>query len=98
MKTGPGRRPPRNVSEPADSVRQVASLHPTTVTDDLRRIAGGNRLAACEPLGCSKTPAVVMKPGRLRAEFAGIDEDLTRNGLTVLERSEQLARRKVIRA
>lgn len=92
----PGRRPTRNVSDLAESIKQIGLLNPVTITEDFRLVAGGNRLAACASLGWTDIPAVVCKLDRLHAELAEIDENLIRNELSVMERAEQLSRRKEI--
>lgn len=96
ISVSPSRRAVRNVSELADSIKELGLLNPITVTEGFRLIAGGNRIEACKSLGWSEIPANVVKLDSLHAELAEIDENLVRNELSVLERSEQLARRKEI--
>jgi DNA modification methylase len=90
------RRPPRDVESLAESIREIGLLHPITVTSSLRLVAGGRRLAAFRLLGRPEIPANVVELDDLDAELAEIEENLIRNELTVLERGEQLARRKEI--
>lgn len=92
----PGRRALRDVRQLAESVREIGLLNPITVTPDRRLVAGYHRLEACRSLGWAAIPAVVVQLDALHAELAEIDENLVRNELTVLERSEQLARRKQV--
>jgi predicted nucleic-acid-binding protein len=88
------RRPLRGVSELAASIREVGLLNPITVTREHRLIAGYHRLEACKSLGWSEIPANVVTLSEADAELAEIDENLIRNDLTVLDRAEQLLRRK----
>ena len=57
-------------------------------------MAGYHRLEACRELGWTSIPAVIVEFDDLHAEIAEIDENLVRNELTALERSEQFRRRK----
>lgn len=85
-----------NIEQLADSIRELGLLNPITVTTDYRLIAGYHRYLACKSLGWNDIPANVVTLDNLRAELAEIDENLQRQELTVLERAEQLARRKNI--
>jgi N6-adenosine-specific RNA methylase IME4 len=77
------------------SIRTVGLLSPITVTESLRLVAGNHRLTVCrDRLKWKTIPAVVLSLDAIDAELAEIDENLVRNELTVLERGEQLARRK----
>jgi N6-adenosine-specific RNA methylase IME4 len=77
------------------SIRTVGLLSPITVTESLRLVAGNHRLTVCrDRLKWKTIPAVVLSLDAIDAELAEIDENLVRNELSVLERSEQLARRK----
>jgi site-specific DNA-methyltransferase (adenine-specific) len=91
-----GRRKPKDTEALVDSIREVGLLNPITVTKSFRLVAGGNRLAAHRILGRSEIPAQVLDLNDLDVELAEVDENLVRNELSVLERSEQLARRKEI--
>lgn len=86
----------RDVSPLRDSIAELGLLQPIVLTPDRVLVAGLHRLKACEALGWEEIPAVVRQVEGLTAELAEIDENLVRNDLTVLERSEQLARRKEI--
>ena len=86
----------RDVSPLRDSIAELGLLQPIVLTPDRVLVAGLHRLKACEALGWNEIPAVVRQVEGLTAELAEIDENLVRNDLTVLERSEQLARRKEI--
>jgi ParB family transcriptional regulator, chromosome partitioning protein len=85
-----------DLTELMASIREVGLLHPITVTADYQLIAGYHRLEACKRLGWPEIPATILDVDRLRAELARLDENLIRHDLTVLERAEQLHRRKEI--
>lgn len=89
-----GRRAVGDLRELVASVQEIGLLHPIVVTEDLRLIAGLHRLRACEHLGWTRIPATVLSAKRAKIELAELDENLARTELTVLERAEQLARRK----
>jgi N6-adenosine-specific RNA methylase IME4 len=91
---GKDRRPLGPLNDLKDSIARLGLLHPITVTPGLKLIAGHHRLAACAALGWKRIPATVLPISRLSAELAGLDENLSRSGLTVLQRAEALARRK----
>jgi len=55
-----------------------------------------HRIEAYKLLGRTEIEATVVSLSELDAELAQIDENLIRNELTVLERAEQLKRRKEI--
>lgn len=93
------RRTLRHVDELARSIAEVGLLQPILVTPKYTLIAGYHRLEACRSLGWTEIPAIVDdNPGEesLRWQLAEIDENLIRNELTVLERGEELSRRKVV--
>src|SRR5215813_2518015 len=89
----------RDLEELMDSIQTLRLLQPILLIQEgsrYRLIAGWRRYNACMRLGWSKIPAVVRTMDDLHAELATIDENLVRQELTVLERCEQLARRKEI--
>lgn len=99
IKVEPAKRRPLNlekVAELAESVGRIGLLNPVTVLDGGRLIAGYHRLEACRRLGWTTVPVMVAPLSAPEAELAEIDENLVRNDLTVLERGEHLARRKVL--
>jgi ParB-like chromosome segregation protein Spo0J len=57
-------------------------------------VAGAHRLRACEQLGWKTVPVTIISASKLTSELAGLDENLVRAELTILQRAEQLARRK----
>jgi ParB family chromosome partitioning protein len=91
-----GRRPVRDIQSLADSIKEIGLINPIFITTNYRLIAGLHRLEACKLLGWKEIPAIITDLKGLRAELAEIDENLIRNDLTVLERAEELKRRKKI--
>jgi ParB family chromosome partitioning protein len=85
-----------DIAELAKSISEVGLLQPVVVTKHNVLVAGLHRLRACESLGWTEIPVIVLEVEGLRAELAEIDENLIRSELTVLERSEHLAKRKRI--
>ena len=85
-----------NIEQLANSIRDLGLLNPITLTTSYRLIAGYHRYLACKSLGWQDIPANIVTLDALHAELAEIDENLQRQELTVLERAEQLARRKNI--
>jgi ParB family transcriptional regulator, chromosome partitioning protein len=59
-------------------------------------VAGRHRLEACESLGHSEVPAIVVTLGDEQRRLWEIDENLYRLALTVLEQGEHLVERKGI--
>lgn len=90
------RRTLGDIAELAKSINKIGLLNPITVTEDLYLVAGYHRLKACSAVGWTEITANIKSLNDLQAELAELDENLLRNDLTVLERSEQLERRKVI--
>jgi ParB family chromosome partitioning protein len=87
---------PASVRQLMDSIREVGLLNPITVTKDRMLVSGLHRKQACEQLGWTDIPVVVVDLDGLKAELAEIDENLVRNELSTLEHSDHLARRKEI--
>ena len=85
-----------NIEQLANSIRDLGLLNPITLTTSYRLIAGYHRYLACQSLGWQDIPANIVTLDALHAELAEIDENLQRQELTVLERAEQLSRRKNI--
>jgi ParB family chromosome partitioning protein len=79
-----------------ESIKEIGLQNPIVVTEARVLVSGRHRLAACTALGWEEIPVVVVKLDALRVELAEIDENLIRNELTVLERSDHFARRKEI--
>ena len=71
-------------------------LNPVAITEQRTLIAGRNRLEACRKLGWREIPVIIFSLSDVDRQIAEIDENLIRNELTVLERSEQLVRRKAL--
>lgn len=93
---GDERRTVRDVTALVASIGEVGLLQPIVVTDGLRLVAGRHRLEAFRKMGRPTIPARIVSLSEIDAQLAEIDENLARNELTALERSEQLARRKAL--
>ena len=91
-----GRRPVKPLDGLCQSISEIGLLNPITITEKRILIAGRNRLEACRKLGWREIPAITLSLSEVDSQIAEIDENLIRNELTVLERSEHLARRKVL--
>lgn len=81
----------------AESITEIGLLSPISVRpegDQYRLIAGRHRLEAAKQLGWSEIPAVLVGLDDVDRMLAEIDENLIRNELSDLERSEHLAERK----
>ena len=90
------RRALGDVTELAESIKEIGLLNPITVTKDYALIAGHHRLKAFEALGIDLIPIRIIDCTALQAELAEIDENLIRNNGTELEQGISLARRKEI--
>lgn len=90
------RRALGDVTELAESIKEIGLLNPITVTKDYTLIAGHHRLKAFEALGIDLIPIRIVDCTALQAELAEIDENLIRNNGTELEQCMSLARRKEI--
>ena len=100
---GANRRPvsAAKITELANSIKEIGLVNPITVgkrevNGTYELLAGAHRLAACKSLKMDTVSAIVTDLEGLDRELAMIDENLLRNELTALERSEQTARRKEI--
>ena len=71
-------------------------MNPITVDADHTLVAGLHRLEAAKLLGWTEVECTVCELDGLHAELAEIDENVIRTGLSDLELSELLARRKKI--
>ncbi|GBE92862.1 ParB N-terminal domain-containing protein [Nostoc cycadae] len=88
---GSNRRPvnANKVNELKDSIKANGLLNPITVDQNLNLIAGLHRLTACKLLGLEAIECnVVNYQDADQARLAEIDENLIRNELEPLERSE----------
>lgn len=83
-----------DVAELAESIKEIGLINSITLNEDLELIAGLHRLEACKSLGWSEIPATVLSLNEIDLQIATIDENLIRNELSVLERAEELARKK----
>lgn len=80
----------------ADSIAEIGLQNAITVTPEGVLVSGLHRLEACRSLGWERVPVFVVQLDALQRELAEIDENLIRNELTVLQRSEHLQRRMAI--
>jgi ParB family transcriptional regulator, chromosome partitioning protein len=98
IKIGHGRRELKEevVLGIMESVGETGLLNPITVSKDFLLIAGLHRLEACKRLGREEITAKILDVTGLDMELAMLDENLCRADLSVLERGEQLIRRKEI--
>ena len=98
IKINPGRREaaPEDVQRLSESVAEVGMMNPITVDGNHNLVAGLHSLEAAKLLGWTEVECSVIETDELHAELAGIDENVVRAGLSDLELSELLARRKKI--
>ena len=98
IKINPGRREtaPENVQRLSESIAEVGMMNPITVDADHTLVAGLHRLEAAKLLGWTEVECTVCELDGLHAKLAEIDENVIRAGLSDLELSELLARRKKI--
>jgi len=98
IKINPGRRKAalEDVQRLSESVAEVGMMNPITVDANYNLVAGLHRLEAAKLLGWTEVECTICELDRLHAELAEIDENVIRTGLSDLELSELLARRKKI--
>ena len=84
------------VHELADSISKVGLLNPITVDQEYTLIAGLHRLEAAKLLGWPEIECTVSSLEGLLAELAEVDENVVRKGLSAVEYSDLLLRRKEI--
>ncbi|MDE6454882.1 MAG: ParB N-terminal domain-containing protein [Dysosmobacter sp.] len=87
---------PEGVQELADSISKVGLLNPITVDQEHTLIAGLHRLEAVKSLGWPEIECTVSSLEGLLAELAEVDENVVRKGLSAVEYSDLLLRRKEI--
>ena len=94
----PGRREADQeaVQELMDSISKVGLLNPITVDQEYTLIAGLHRLEAAKLLGWTEIECTVSSLEGLLAELAEVDENVVRKGLSAVEYSDLLLRRKEI--
>lgn len=98
IKIGSNRRKSasENVKALSESISEVGMMNPITVDANNNLVAGLHRLEAAKLLGWTEIDCNVRELDELHAELAEIDENVIRTGLSDLELSELLARRKRI--
>lgn len=87
---------PDGVQELVDSISKVGLLNPITIDREHTLIAGLHRLEAAKVLGWTKIECNVSSLEGLLAELAEVDENVVRKGLSGVEYSDLLLRRKEI--
>ena len=85
-----------DITSLVESIKHLGLLNPITVLADGTLVAGYHRLHACKQLGWDEIEANIVDLDTLHAELAEIDENLIRNELHYMDRSDQLKRRKEI--
>ena len=98
IKVNAGRREvdPEGVQELVDSISKVGLLNPITIDREHTLIAGLHRLEAAKLLGWTEIECNVSSLEGLLAELAEVDENVVRKGLSAVEYSDLLLRRKEI--
>ena len=98
IKINSGRREadPDGVQELVDSISKVGLLNPITIDQEHTLIAGLHRLEAAKLLGWTEIECNVSSLEGLLAELAEVDENVVRKGLSAVEYSDLLLRRKEI--
>ena len=98
IKINAGRREadPEGVQELVDSISKVGLLNPITIDREHTLIAGLHRLEAAKLLGWTAIECNVSSLEGLLAELAEVDENVVRKGLSAVEYSDLLLRRKEI--
>ena len=86
----------KQVEALAESIKTIGLLNPITMNNNNELLAGLHRLEACKLLGYMQIEANCIGGGYLEYQLAEIDENLIRNELSVLERGENLEKRKLI--
>ena len=94
----PGRRAldQAHIQALADSMAETRLLNPITIGSNFVLIAGFHRLEAAKRLGWAEIECTILDLPDLEAELAEIDENVVRKGLSGVEYSELLLRRKEI--
>jgi len=93
----PRRRGLRNLTALVASIQRLRLLQPIVVAPmgpRYRVLDGGRRYHACQRLGWSKIPAIILSVEDQLAELIAIDVNLMREELTPSEQGEQRRRRR----
>ena len=98
IKINAGRREadPEGVQELVDSISKVGLLNPITIDRENTLIAGLHRLEAAKLLDWTEIECTISSLEGLLAELAEVDENVVRKGLSAVEYSDLLLRRKEI--
>lgn len=85
-----------DVTQLAQSIKEIGLINPITILADGTLVAGRHRLAACQSLEWQEVDVSIAQLDQLHAELAEIDENIIRTELHWSERDKQLSRRKEI--
>lgn len=85
-----------DISQLAQSIKEIGLINPITILPDGTLVAGRHRLAACASIKWEEIDVSIAQLDQLHAELAEIDENLIRSELTWTEQDKQLKRRKEI--
>ena len=98
IKINAGRREadPEGVQELVDSISKVGLLNPITIDREHTLIAGLHRLEAAKLLDWTEIECTISSLEGLLVELAEVDENVVRKGLSAVEYSDLLLRRKEI--
>ena len=96
IKIGTRVRPLDNskVSELADSIIKIGLLNPITLDTRYNLLAGHHRLRALQVLGYSEVEVKVVDLNANKRILASIEENLIRNELNLIEKSEHMVQRE----
>lgn len=87
---------PERVDALAESMKRIGQKHAVTISEDMVLIAGNHRIAAARAIGWKQIRADVVPTDDIVNELIAIDENLIREELTALEKSEHLKRRNAL--
>ncbi len=78
----------------AESMDKAGLIHPITITESKRLVSGRHRLEAAKHLGWNTIPAFVVEDDELANRLREIDENLSRQDLTVYEQAKHAEERE----
>lgn len=93
------RRELRNVSDLAESIRQVGLINPPVVTRDMILVAGERRLEACRSLGWTSIPVQFAEDlDKMSLHLIELEENVKREDLTWQEHNDAIAAYHILRS